>query len=67
MSWEQPEMTRYETRQFAPVRIYDAIPYQEFGYYKSESKKIIGDIDLIGELQQSILRESSFLSDRNAV
>ena len=57
-------MTRYETRQFAPVRISDAMPYQKFSRYKSETKKIMGDNDLIGELQQSILNELEEIAER---
>ena len=64
MSWEQPEMTRYETRQFAPVRLSDAMSYQEFSRYESETKKIMGDNDLIGELQQSILYEAEEIAER---
>ena len=57
-------MTRYKTRQFAPVRISDAMPYQEFSRYKSETKKIMGDNDLTGELQQSILNELEETAER---
>ena len=64
MSWEQPEMTRYETRQFAPVRIGDAMSYEKFLRYQSEVKEMIGDNDLILELQKSLLDEADEIAEQ---
>ncbi|MCY4443122.1 MAG: hypothetical protein OXE53_23295 [Deltaproteobacteria bacterium] len=55
ISWNQPDLTRYQTRQFAPVRLRDEWPYDEFSRYEAETKSILGDMGLALDLQNSIL------------
>ena len=63
MSWEQPEMTRYETRQFAPVRIGEAMSNSRFLRYQSEVEAVFSNNDLIVELQKSALDEADEIAD----
>lgn len=64
MSWEQPEMTRYETRQFAPVRISDAMSHERFLRYESEAKDLFGNNELIVGLQKSIMDEAEEIAEQ---
>lgn len=64
MSWEQPEMTRYETRQFAPVRIGDAMSYERFLRYESEVKDLFGNNELILALQRSVMNEAEEIGEQ---
>ena len=54
MSWEQPEMTRCETWQFAPVRLGKAMSHEEFSRYEWQVKGLLGNNKSVLELQNSI-------------
>lgn len=59
MSWHQPDLTRYETRQFAPVRVGAAMNNEDFIRYETEVSTLFGqDGELALELQQSILESA---------
>lgn len=60
MSWHQPDLTRYETRQFAPVRLgpESEMPYADFLRYQAEVKKLFGNETLALQLQESILESA---------
>ncbi|MCY4381881.1 MAG: hypothetical protein OXE44_01870 [Nitrospinae bacterium] len=64
MSWNQPDMTRYETRQFAPVRLKSKIQYEEFSRYEAEIDRLLGDsAGLAMGLQKSILESAGEIAE----
>ncbi|MDE0153069.1 MAG: hypothetical protein OXN23_04275 [Gammaproteobacteria bacterium] len=64
MSWNQPDMTRYETRQFAPVRLADAMSHTDFLRYEAEIDNFLGDGEGVAlGLQQSILGSAGELAE----
>ena len=64
MSWEQPEMTRYETRQFAPVRLGETMSREGFLRYESEAKELLGNNELLVELQNSISEAAAEIAEQ---
>ncbi len=64
MSWEQPEMTRYETRQFAPVRLGAAISHDELLRYDAKASALLGGSGgLALDLQRSIFESSAEIAE----
>ena len=64
MSWNQPDMTRYETRYFAPVRLKSKMPYEEFLRYEAEVDWLLGDNEVFAvDLQQLILESADEIAE----
>ena len=64
MSYKQPPMTRYETRQFAPVRLGPEIPHEEFSRYETKVDDFLNDVDGRAlELQELILESAQEIAD----
>ena len=64
MSWEQPEMTRYETRQFAPVRLGTRFSYEDFLRYGVEADGLLSDSCGVAlELQNLILESTDEIAE----
>ena len=63
MSWDQPEMTRYETRQFAPVRLGGAMRHEELSLYETKTIRLLGDSGGALDLQNSILESADQIAE----
>lgn len=64
MSWNQPDMTCYETRQFAPVRLGEAMPHADFSRYEAEIDSLLDDAGGVAlSLQQSILESAGEIAE----
>ena len=65
MSHKQPELTRYETRQFAPVRLGPEMSHREFSRYETEIDSIFGSdsngVPMI--LKESILNSADEIAE----
>ena len=67
VSWEQPEMTRYETRQFAPVRLGTEMSHRKFSCYESEVNELFGNDELMAEIQSSISDEAEEIAEQSKI
>lgn len=65
MSHNQPEMTRYETRQFAPVRLGPQMPHSEFSQYERKIDSVFGsDTKSVPmSLQESIVESADEIAE----